>query len=259
MFKLSEPGPANHEPTGGNFCGFHRHRSVYLASLIAKGKGRIPALTLPWVFALLCCWVFLLHWDCWRLDNHWSAYYSSRENLPLIWSSPPPRCNYYLIGLTAYACMQVAVRGFYALKAPVIPVIAAVLAIMVNIVLSLHLGYRWGAAGLALAYSIAGWIDLLILLAALRWKVGPVGGTKIMRVFLISLGASMVMFLAIWGVGRAYHQCLHSAARSSSPLVGTDYGRRAIGICFIVYWFKLEETGYNAYAAQSLVLPLRTN
>ena len=151
--------------------------------------------------------------------------------------------NYYLIGLTAYACMQVAVRGFYALKAPVIPVMAAVLAIMVNIVLSLHLGYRWGAAGLALAYSIAGWIDLLILMAALRWKVGPVGGSKIMRVFLISLGASVVMFLAVWGVGEGLSSLLAFSSKGLLLLwLGLTTAAGLLVYAFIVYWFKLEET-----------------
>ena len=151
--------------------------------------------------------------------------------------------NYYLLGLTAYACMQVAVRGFYALKAPVIPVMAAVLAIMVNVVLSLHLGYRWGAPGLALAYSIAGWIDLLILLAALRWKVGPVGGSKIMRVFLISLGASVVMFLAVWGVGEGLSSLLAFSSKGLLLLwLGLTTAAGLLVYAFIVYWFKLEET-----------------
>lgn len=151
--------------------------------------------------------------------------------------------NFYLIGLAAYACMQVAVRGFYALKAPTIPVMAAVLAIMVNVVLSLQLGYRWGAAGLALAYSIAGWLDLLILLAALRWKVGPVGGSKIIRGFLISLGASVIMFLAVLGVMDGLS--LIFAVNSKLFLLlwlGLTTAAGILVYAFIVYWFKLEET-----------------
>lgn len=151
--------------------------------------------------------------------------------------------NYYLVGLTAYACMQVAVRGFYALKAPIIPVVAAVLAIMVNVVLSWQLGYRWGAPGLALAYSIAGWLDLFILLAALRWKVGPIGGTKILNSFLISLGASVIMFLVVGGVMEGLSTLI--------PLTGKGYQLLLVGLgattgtlvyAVIVGRFKLEET-----------------
>ena len=151
--------------------------------------------------------------------------------------------NYYLVGLAAYACMQVAVRGFYALKAPTIPVVAAVLAIMVNVVLSWQLGYRWGAPGLALAYSIAGWLDLLILLAALRWKVGPIGGTKILSSFLISLGASVMMFLVVWGVMEGLAALIPLNGKGSQLLlVGLAAAIGTLVYALIVGHFKLEET-----------------
>lgn len=151
--------------------------------------------------------------------------------------------NYYLWGLAAYACTQVAVRGFYALKAPVIPVISAVLAILVNVVLSILLGYRWGAPGLALAYSIAGWIDLFILLAALRWKVGPIGGSKIAKGFVISLGAAAIMYAAVMGAMSGISALVTVTGKGTQLLlVG---GAAAVGVLVympIVLRFKLEET-----------------
>ena len=151
--------------------------------------------------------------------------------------------NYYLWGLAAYACMQVAVRGFYALKAPTIPVISAVLAILVNVVLSVQLGYRWGAPGLALAYSIAGWIDLFILLAALRWKVGPIGGSKIALGFIISLGAGAVMFFAVMGVMAGLSSVIIVTGKGMQLLmIGAAIVAGVLVYAPIILGFKLEET-----------------
>ncbi|NLU47870.1 MAG: murein biosynthesis integral membrane protein MurJ [Syntrophomonadaceae bacterium] len=151
--------------------------------------------------------------------------------------------NYYLWGLAAYACMQVAVRGFYALKAPVIPVISAVLAVLVNVVLSIQLGYRWGAPGLALAYSIAGWLDLLILLAALRWKVGPMGGSKIVRGFVISVFAGVIMFFAVMGVINGLTSVIIVTSKGAQALlIGAATAVGVLVYAPIIMRFRLEET-----------------
>lgn len=109
--------------------------------------------------------------------------------------------TYYLPGLAAYACLQVVNRGFYALKAPLIPVLAAAAAIAANVILSLLLAPRYGAPGLAAAYALAGWINLGVLLTALRWKVGRLGGRTIFINFMITLFVSVIMYaLVAWWV-----------------------------------------------------------
>lgn len=151
--------------------------------------------------------------------------------------------TYYLIGLAAYASMQVVTRSFYALQIPLIPVLAALAAIASNLFLSVELGYRWGANGLALAYSLAGWINLFLLLGALRWKLGPIGGWRMTKSFLISLGASLVMLLAVAETIRGISLIVNLAEKGGQLLAVV--GSASLGIMIygaIIYWFKLEES-----------------
>lgn len=85
---------------------------------------------------------------------------------------------YYCVGLFAYAILQVLNRSFYALKDTGTPVVAAVVTIGANIILSITLIKFMGHRGLALAYSLAGLINMLILLVVLKIKTGKMGGGK---------------------------------------------------------------------------------
>lgn len=104
---------------------------------------------------------------------------------------------YYVIGIAAYSAVQVMDRSFYALKDTVSPVVAAVISIALNILLSISLIPLMGHQGLALAYSLAGIANLALLLLGLRFKLGPIGG----RTILVSLGkscaAAFIMYLGV--------------------------------------------------------------
>lgn len=150
---------------------------------------------------------------------------------------------YYCIGIFAYSTIQVLNRSFYALKDTVTPVIAATITIAFNIILSIKLVGLLGHQGLALSYSLAGFVNLIFLLLVLRIKVGALGGRKLISSFTISLGASVLMFLlvrfslaSLLNILAFTPKLNYLIAISISILLGIlIYG-------VIIYLFKLEES-----------------
>jgi putative peptidoglycan lipid II flippase len=77
----------------------------------------------------------------------------------------------FLVGLTAHALIAVLARAFYARQDTVTPVVAAVLAVVINSTLAALLVGPLGLPGIALAIAIAAWIEALALLAILYRRV----------------------------------------------------------------------------------------
>jgi putative peptidoglycan lipid II flippase len=73
----------------------------------------------------------------------------------------------FLIGLTAHAMIAVLARAFYARQDTVTPVVAAIVAVVINCTLAIVLAGPLGLFGIALAIAIAAWIEALALLAIL--------------------------------------------------------------------------------------------
>lgn len=150
---------------------------------------------------------------------------------------------YFCIGLSAYSGIQVLNRSFYALKDTVTPLIAGVLTIGLNILLSVYLVHPMGVRGLALASSLAGIFNLIMLLLVLRWKSGPIGGRKIAACLSASLLGSAAMFIAVHYSINYMMSSLQLAAKINqliSVTVGMTLGVVVYGM--IVYIFKLEES-----------------
>ncbi len=103
---------------------------------------------------------------------------------------------YYCIGLFAYSAIHVLSRAFYSLQDTMTPVFVGIVAIGANIGLSLLLIRPMEQNGLALAYSLAGIINMVALLVLLRKKIGPLDGWHMIASFLQTLIASAVMGVA---------------------------------------------------------------
>jgi putative peptidoglycan lipid II flippase len=150
---------------------------------------------------------------------------------------------FYCIGLFAYSSIQVLNRSFYALKDTLTPVIAATITIGFNIFLSMELVEPMGHTGLALAYSLAGFLNLVFLLTVLRVKVGKLGGSKIILSFAIAAGASLLMYAAVRFTVNHLMGLIDMTFKLNlliSVSVGMLVG--ALLYAVIVYWFKLEES-----------------
>jgi putative peptidoglycan lipid II flippase len=117
----------------------------------------------------------------------------------------------FLVGLTAHALIAVLARAFYALKDTKTPVLAAIGAVVANIVLAnLFIG-SLGLNGLALAIAVSAWLETVALVVLLRGRVPGYGagvtyvGSVLARTLLVTLAGAAVAYgtrqvlLGAWG------------------------------------------------------------
>lgn len=105
---------------------------------------------------------------------------------------------FYSIGLIGYSAQQVLNRAFYALQNTKIPVFVGIVTVLINLVLNFLLIKPLAQGGLALAYSIAGLANMVMLLIFLRIKIGNIDGRKMLASFSKTLFASLVMAVVVY-------------------------------------------------------------
>ena len=84
---------------------------------------------------------------------------------------------FFFIGLPAHAMIVVLARAFYSGQDTRTPVIAAILAVVVNVVVSIATVGSLGLSGLALGIAVGAWFEA-ILLAVLLWQRTPGAGIE---------------------------------------------------------------------------------
>jgi putative peptidoglycan lipid II flippase len=108
---------------------------------------------------------------------------------------------YYAVGLWAFSGVRIVVSAFYALQDTKTPVKIAVISLIVNIFLSILLMGPMRHGGLALATSVASAVNLILLIIALRKRLGRIGAHNILRSVVNSTVCAAVMGGVIWLVG----------------------------------------------------------
>lgn len=106
--------------------------------------------------------------------------------------------RFYAIGLVAHAALEIIVRGFYALHNTRTPVFIGVLAMLLNIGLSLAWVNRLGFGGLALANSVATISEVLLLLWLLRRPLQGIGGRQLLKAIGQQSIAAGLLGLTLW-------------------------------------------------------------
>lgn len=89
---------------------------------------------------------------------------------------------FYALSLSFYSANKVLVSGFFSLKDTKTPLKITAASLLVNIVFNLILMYPLKLKGLALATSLSGLSNFIILFYCLRKKIGPLGGWYLSRV-----------------------------------------------------------------------------
>ncbi len=100
---------------------------------------------------------------------------------------------FYAFGLLAYGAIKILVNSFYALQDTKTPVKIAALSLVINISLSILLMFRLKVGGLALANSISGIFNAVLLFMVLRKKVGSLYGKGLLTSLAKILVASVMM------------------------------------------------------------------
>ncbi|MDR1160603.1 MAG: murein biosynthesis integral membrane protein MurJ [Syntrophomonadaceae bacterium] len=149
---------------------------------------------------------------------------------------------FYSFSIFAYACTQVIDRSFYALEDTKTPVLVGIITIAFNVAASIKLSNMMGQQGLALAYSLAGMTDILLMMTVFRVKVGRIGGRKIMSSFAAASGAAFIMALAVKASNFFLGPHLDMVLKAHQLfLIVADIGVGALVYLLVLYPFHLEE------------------
>lgn len=149
---------------------------------------------------------------------------------------------FYCIGLFAYGLIHVLSRSFYALNDTKTPVFAAIASIIINIIFSILLVSPMQQGGLALAYSICGIVNMILLLVFLYAKIGDFG----VKPFLLSLLkislACMAMAVLVMGISALWESIFGISSKCSQLFELLFCISGGAGIYFgLTYWWKMEE------------------
>ena len=111
---------------------------------------------------------------------------------------------FYTLGLCGYFCQQIVTRAFYSMQDSKTPAKSALVAVFVNIVLNLTLIWFMGTAGLALSTALCSYLQVVILLWALRRRLGH----SLLDGLIATLVKIVVATVICWLVGAsALHLC----------------------------------------------------
>lgn len=116
---------------------------------------------------------------------------------------------FYCIGVPAYALQRVAVSSYYAMKDMKTPLRVAVAAVLANVVLSMLLFGPLQHGGLALATSLAGILNIGLLIVLHRGTLAKGWSWPVWRTGLkvtaasAMMGAASLAVLLIWPAGEA--------------------------------------------------------
>ena len=109
--------------------------------------------------------------------------------------------GFLALSMIAESLLPLVARAFYALQDTKTPVIVSVVALVVNIVLSVVLIRPFGLIGLALAYVVAGLINFSVLIFILGERLGSLQSAKIvsttLKIMLAAIPAGLIMYGAL--------------------------------------------------------------
>ncbi|HZO85743.1 MAG TPA: murein biosynthesis integral membrane protein MurJ [Verrucomicrobiae bacterium] len=109
----------------------------------------------------------------------------------LVWLAP---------GLVAFSLVNILARGFYALGDTKTPMRISAFCLVVNVLLVATLIWRLRQAGLGLANTLSGCVNVALLIFALRKKLGKLEWTAVRTQLPALLGAGIVAGAAAFGL-----------------------------------------------------------
>ena len=105
--------------------------------------------------------------------------------------------SFYAMGLCGYFAQQLLTRAFYSMQDSKTPVHSALIAVVVNIILNLTLIWLWGTGGLACSTALCSYLQVLILVVALRKRLGSSIFDGLVPTLMKTIVAAICMSAAI--------------------------------------------------------------
>lgn len=155
----------------------------------------------------------------------------------------------YLTSIVAFSVSEPAIRAFYAMQDTRTPVFIALLTVALNIVLGYSVVYytQWGAAGLALAFSIANNLEALALVWTLFGRLG-VRKRSLLPSFIGTSVSTLAMGAALWGAVMVSSRVLPMVTLAGS------YGKGADAFVLAGWLLLVGVLGILVYLGVALVL-----
>lgn len=116
---------------------------------------------------------------------------TARAASALIWLAP---------GLLAFSLTNILARGFYALGDTRTPMRVGAFCLLVNIILTAALVWRYRQSGLALANTLSGAVNAALLIFALRKKLARLEWAALRAQMPALLAAALVAGAVAWGI-----------------------------------------------------------
>ncbi|MEJ7652109.1 MAG: lipid II flippase MurJ [Chloroflexia bacterium] len=159
---------------------------------------------------------------------------------------------YFAAGIWAYALVDVLPRAFYALQDSITPLKIAAVAVVLDVALSLLLSRLMGLGGLALAFSAATGLQVILLARALRSHVGPIVNASMWDYFYRLAIASSSMVFALYLAQPVLSEYQALALPGLVLRVGLVVGGSAAVYIFISYLLGQDEVGVLARLARRI-------
>jgi len=136
--------------------------------------------------------------------------------------------SFYVLGLAGYFAQQILTRAFYSLQESSVPARTAVVAVCVSLVLNLILVWPLGSGGLAAATAICSYLQVAMLVAALRRRLGRGVLSGAGRALRDTALATICMATVVAGVQHFLGESSRILALAVAVLAGTAvYGATA--------------------------------
>lgn len=108
--------------------------------------------------------------------------------------------GFFALSFFAQSLIPILARSFYALKDTVTPVRISIVAVVIDIIGSIVLGFKMGVTGIALSYTIANILNVSWLMIALHRRVGQLDELRITIAALKIMGLTILMAVTVQGV-----------------------------------------------------------
>ncbi len=151
--------------------------------------------------------------------------------------------GFFALSFFAQSLIPILARSFYAMRDTKTPVKMTAIAVVVDIIGSVVLGFTMGVTGLALSYTISNILNAVLLFTALHRRLGRLDEERISQSALKIIGVTILMALTVQGVKYAlvsFGLTLSRAVGVFTQLVVAGLAGVVVYILFAAF-FQLEE------------------
>ncbi|HBF39171.1 MAG TPA: murein biosynthesis integral membrane protein MurJ [Firmicutes bacterium] len=169
--------------------------------------------------------------------------------------------GYYSLAVFAHAAILMLPRAFYALQNTRTPVIVSFISVSASIFFNwLFLTYtKLGVRGFGISFTIMGLLNMILLMLILRHKIGGMRGRQILKSFIKSAIASLVMGAVIMLFVQVVNHFVKLNGHLEAALL-IVFGMVVGGFIYLLFAWLLKMEELNMLLAQIRKrLPLKSN